>query len=234
MTPTKPLTHEQYLQRVHGFVVERAYLAGAISDDERSLLYSTKVVYGVGRPGVRGTCYYDTWTTPDGAKVPLVEVGSLSQENFVQLACTLVHELAHVLAGAKAGHSKDWKDVTKRLGFKRALKVGDRYQLSMLASDIRTYVYDLAKQVADGNPETWLALLGGSQRIVTPRPCSAGLGTKGGKSSGRGSGSRLRLYECACKSHDGRDGPWKVRVASDHFQATCDDCKFPFMKVEKS
>lgn len=37
-------------------------------------------------------------------------------------------------------------------------------------------------------------------------------------------GSRLRLWECAC--------PVKVRVASDHFAATCDDCDTPFERKD--
>ena len=35
--------------------------------------------------------------------------------------------------------------------------------------------------------------------------------------------SRLRLWECAC--------PVKVRVASDRFAATCDDCEAPFERA---
>jgi hypothetical protein len=42
-----------------------------------------------------------------------------------------------------------------------------------------------------------------------PRPFSAGVGTEGGRSRGKGSGSRMRLWEYACQPK-----PVKVRFAS--------------------
>lgn len=40
-------------------------------------------------------------------------------------------------------------------------------------------------------------------------------------------GSRLRLYECSCEK------PFKVRIASDTFDATCNCCGALFVLVEK-
>lgn len=57
------------------------------------------------------------------------------------------------------------------------------------------------------------------------RPCPLGIGTRGGKSRGAGSGSRLRLWVCGC------DEPVKVRVASDDFRATCERCASSFTRA---
>ena len=44
-----------------------------------------------------------------------------------QVTDTILHEIAHALAGAKAGHGPAWREVAKRLGATpRALKPGDR------------------------------------------------------------------------------------------------------------
>ncbi len=41
-------------------------------------------------------------------------------------------------------------------------------------------------------------------------------------------GTRQRKYVCQCKTHGDRPGPWIVRIASDHFKATCNRCKKAF------
>jgi hypothetical protein len=56
------------------------------------------------------------------------------------------------------------------------------------------------------------------------RPCSAGVGTKGGKSRGAGSGSRLRKFTCGCGVI--------ARVGRDEFNATCGDCGTAFKRAE--
>jgi hypothetical protein len=220
------LTHEKFINGVRQMSVERALATGQVSEQEAKRLMHTKLVYGVGRPGVRGTCHYGAWE--NGETADLVEVAAMGQESWVQLAGTTIHEMAHVLAGHGAGHGRTWKQAGMRLGFvKEPMAAGQVYHLAMLPPSIRERAYGLAKELADGQPKFMssmagqtfmglLGLLGG-----TPRPCSAGRGTKGGK-FGVGSGSRLRLYECKCER------PIKVRVASDAFDATCNACGSAF------
>lgn len=144
----------------------------------------------------------------------------------MQLTGTTLHELAHVLAGPSAGHDTSWKMACVRLGFtKRPEAAGQTYHLALFQSRIRHRAYALARLMADGSPAfgaSWLRLGG----TFTIRPCSAGIGTRGGKSRGKGSGSRLRLYECGCER------PIKVRVASDQFAAHCDLCGSAFIRQE--
>ena len=67
----------------------------------------------------------------------------------------------------------------------------------------------------DGAPvQSFGALLG----AIKLRPCGAGVGTRGGKSRGVGSGSRMRLFECECVP------PVKVRSARDDLNWACGDC----------
>ena len=130
----------------------------------------------------------------------------------MQLAGTTLHELAHSLTEG-TGHGVTWKDMTIALGFKlRPEAAGQQYRLAMFDPQLRHRIYALAGEIGDGSPA--FARYGfGSGVVVALRPCSAGIGTKGGTSRGRGSGSRQRLWECQCPR------PVKVRVASDSFQA---------------
>jgi hypothetical protein len=218
------LSHEQFVQAVRTMAVEGALKRGSLTHDEAMRLMHTKLVYGVGQRGVRGTCHYGVWRNGIG-NVDVVEVAAASQENWIQLSGTTVHELGHVLAGHGAGHSDAWKEACVRLGFtKKPAAAGQQYHLALLRADLREGALALAKTVADGMPQfggerdNWMSIL----TALLGRPCSAGIGTRGGKSRGTGSGSRMRLYECACAK------PVKVRVASDTFDATCNVCGSKF------
>jgi hypothetical protein len=217
---TNTNTHEDYIQAVRTFVLNSA---ATLTDDEKAKLAHTKLMYGVGQAGVRGVCYYESWQNGIG-KVDVVEVSAQTQENFVQLTGTTVHELAHVLAGHAAGHGPEWKEAATRLGFaKKPEAAGQRYMLAQFNGSLRTFAYTEAARIAEGMPafqtSAWLAILGGLRTI---RPCSAGNGSKGGTSYSRG---RMRLWECV-----GCPKPIKVRVASDDFQATCNRCGTDFVK----
>jgi hypothetical protein len=228
---TTNLTHEQYVQNVRTLAVQRALELGQLTEDEATELLHTKLVYGVGQSGVRGTCYFGTWTNGIG-QVDTVEIAAAGQENWVQLAGTTLHELGHVLAGHSAGHTKAWQDACVRLGFtKRPQAAGQSYSLALLSYSIRTQASQWARLVVDGNPAfrgaasgSWLAtLLGGTN--AKPRPCSAGIGTRGGTSRGAGSGSRMRLYVC-------QHGQ-KLRAATDELDVTCNVCSSRFELVTK-
>lgn len=222
MTKTQT-THEEFIQQVRDIVVSDALHAGRIDKDEAAKLSHTKLVYGIGDGSYRGVCHYSAWQNGVG-KVDAVEIAATAEESWVQLAGTTIHELGHVLAGSGAGHSNDWKDAAARLGFlKRPKAAGQVYLLALIRPAIRREVYELAQAIGDGRPEFATYGLGLGWLLKTLRPCSQGQGTRGGKSRGKGSGSRLRLWECGCER------PVKVRVASDDFQAHCDVCGEAFV-----
>jgi hypothetical protein len=218
-------THEEYLHHTREAVIARAVERGQISSDEATKLDHTKLVYGVGDGSYRGVCHYQAWENGVG-RVDVVEIAAAAEESWIQLAGTTIHELGHVLAGMGAGHGKDWKASCERLGLRRAVAAGQIYRLAQIDARIRERVYTLAQELGDGRPEFRTFGLGIGRLITVVRPCSAGIGTKGGKSRGKGSGSRLRLWVCQCEK------PVKVRVASDDFQAHCDLCGSAFTRSE--
>jgi hypothetical protein len=208
-------THEAYVAGVRDLILAQSEL----TDEERERLSHTKLLYGAGQGGVRGVCYYDAWENGVG-KVAVVEIGAASQESWVQLAGTTLHELAHVLAGNNAGHSVAWKEAAKRLGFtKRPEAAGQHYSLAIFRPALREQTAILAATIADGSPafRSTFSTMGLTFKV---RPCSGGFGTRGGTSRGKGSGSRSRLYICGHGQ--------KLRAATDTLNATCNDCGSAF------
>lgn len=191
-------TTEDFLHGVRTLVLERALKRDDITHDEYSRLSHTKLVYGSGGGmGARGVTFYGAWSNGHGP-TELVEVCAVAQESWVQLAGTLIHELGHVLAGHGAGHQVAWKDACVRLGFRiRPAAAGQVYWLAMLPPDLREDIYRLAQRVDDGTPA--FRTVGAPRRATRsagPRPCSAGQGTRGGTSRGKGSGSRMLKLIC--------------------------------------
>jgi hypothetical protein len=243
----RPSTHELYLHAVRDVVVTRATVRGTITPAQAERLANTKLLYGIGDGSYRGVTVFGAWQSGDehnasdntdnggggrsggGGRVDIVEVAATGQESWVQLAGTVIHELAHVLAGPAAGHSTAWKDTAVALGFTmRPAAAGQVYHLAMIEPTIRRAVHALAQRIGDGRPEFRTFAIPAPTTPATPRPCSAGVGTRGGASRGKGSGSRMRLWECACTPK-----PVKVRVASDDFQATCDRCGTAFRRADQ-
>jgi hypothetical protein len=228
-------THELYLHAVRDVVVTRATKRGAITAEQAERLARTKLLYGIGDGTYRGVTVYGAWhngSTDSGYDadscgcVDIVEVAATGQESWVQLAGTVIHELAHVLAGHAAGHSTAWKDTAVALGFTmRPAAAGQVYHLAMIEPTVRHAVHSLAERIGDGRPE--FSAIAIPAAPTTPRPCSAGIGTKGGSSRGKGSGSRMRLWQCGCAK------PVKVRGASDDFRATCDHCGTAFRRADQ-
>lgn len=211
------ITHESYVHAVAQAAMNR------IEPEEREKAFSgVKLVYGAGQAGLRGVTYYKRWNgKAEADPAPFVEVCAFGQESHVQLAGTVIHELAHVLAGWEAGHGKAWREACQRLGLRRARAAGHVYMLAGFEPDIRHVVASLPKP-DDGAPVAALPI---GPRGGKPKSCVAGVGTRGGKSRGAGSGSRLRLWECEGIGHK----PYKVRIATDDFRATCDCCNTAFM-----
>ena len=203
-------THETYINAIRDFVI------GRLPADLQSDVKSAKVVYGRGSPGLRGVTCYSEWHR-DGT-VPLVEICAAGESDPVQLAGTTIHELGHVLAGWGAGHSKNWKVSCATLGLRHCRAAGHQYRLADFAQDVRFFLAALPPP-ADGRPNGWaISPITGLALPPAPKPCSAGIGTRGGKSRGAGSGSRLRKFICDCAP------PVIVRASRDELDATCNCC----------
>ncbi len=204
-------THENYIHQIAAIVARR------LNTGEREAIEAIKLVYGAGASGRRGVTYYNKWQNGSETPNPFVEICALGQSSWIQVAGTTLHELAHVVAGWQAGHSKDWKEACARVGLRNARATGHRYMLASFDPDVRLAIEALVKP-EEGEPVDTLSALG-----IAFKPCTAGIGTRGGKSRGKGSGSRMRLYECACQPMV------KVRHAGGRFGADCHFCKAPFL-----
>lgn len=226
------MTREEYISSVRSAALAVAVLAPA----ERDMLAGLKMVYGTGYgTGARGVTYHGAWTAPTAHKCggeddhrheALIEICAFAEESLVQLAGTTIHEMAHALAGVGKGHGKEWAVACKRLGLRGMRAAGTRYQSAMFVPALRERLAALPVPT-DGKVIGWNAsasglagLLGGL--VTRVRPCSAGWGSRGGKSRGVGSGSRLRKFVCECSP------PVIVRASRDVLAATCDLCKAGF------
>lgn len=228
-------THEDYIKDIAIFAVEHADL----NPTERDQLAAIKLVYGSGPSGTRGVTFYSRWKAGEAPAVPFVEVSAFGQESPIQIAGTTLHELAHVLAGWGAGHGKGWHDACERLGLLKMQAGGTEYSEANFAPWIWRYIASIeppseGQPVASlmGSPGSPLAVPYGFRVPKAIKGCQAGIGTRGGKSRGVGSGSRLRLFECACCGKKGQlPAPVKVRIAADVFDAVHKPCKSPFKRV---
>lgn len=209
------------------FIAEVASLAlGRLSPEERETC-RPRIVYGSGggMTGVRGVCYYSRWQNGEPDPVDLVEICAFGEESLVQVAGTTIHELAHALAGPDAGHRKLWKAACARLGLRCARAAGMTYSPAALAPEIRELVW--FHEFSDGRPATTNSGLFGPLAVPTlvkPRPCSLGYGTQGGRSRGKGSGTRYRKFVCDCEPQV------IVRSARDVLDVTCNACETQFKR----
>lgn len=214
----KSFTHEQYIQAVRDIAVRR------LNEQERAAVLDAKLVYGAGSKHTRGVTYYGCWK--NGHDHAFAEICAFGEEDPIQVAGTTLHELGHVLAGAGKGHGQAWLAACQRLGLAHVRAAGTRYSLACFTSDIRDAIAALPAPT-DGRPQP----AGGFGPNGMPlqlklRPCAAGVGTKGGKSRGAGSGSRLRKFTCGCGVI--------ARVARDNFDATCNLCNGAFKRADAS
>lgn len=218
-------THEAYLHAVRALAVARL-------DDPtaRARLLGAKLVYGVGHgTGWRGVTFYEAWQ--NGARHDFLEVCAAGEQSAIQLAGTTIHEVGHSLAGHTAGHGAAWKAACARLGLRRTEAGGQAYAPEDF--DPALWRAIAALPAPDDGAPAFATARGGAGFVGVPTRgtrgrCPLGTGTRGGVSRGPGSGSRLRLYHCACSP------PVKVRVASDDFQATCRRCGADFARVTGS
>lgn len=237
MTTGTPMTRERYIQAVRDAALTVAVLEPA----EREMLTGLKMVYGTGYgTGARGITYFGAWTRhinghDDGSQCgphckghdsddALIEICAFAEESLVQLAGTTVHEMGHALAGKGKGHSKDWASACKRLGLRGMKAAGTVYQSAMFVPALRERLAALPAP-ADGKVIGWNAAGPGLAAVLgltKVRPCAAGVGSRGGRSRGVGSGSRLRKWVCECGVI--------ARVSSDDFRAQCGRCGSEFKR----
>jgi hypothetical protein len=204
-------THEQYVQKVKDLAIARLADQPELQDKVRK----TKLVYGLGRRGLRGVTHFDQWHNGE-CEYDLAEICAFGEHNETQLAGTTLHELAHVVAGKGAGHGKLWKAACKLVGLRYAKATGQKHQNACFSPDIRFALASIDPP-KDGAPIAAKDNAGG-----TYKPCSLGIGTRGGTSRGTGSGSRLRKYTCDCGII--------IRAGRDNLQATCNECGTSFKR----
>lgn len=218
-----PTTHETFIHAVR----DAAIKLGNLTDNERSTLQGAKLVYGRGESGLRGITCYAAWQNGHPEPVALIEVCAAAEENWIQLAGTTVHELGHAITRG-TGHGPEWKAACERLGLRSIKAAGTLYQLANFDPRFRAHLAHLPKPT-DGTPLLDGGHFGRGQGVRLPnlaaRPCSAGIGTRGGKSRGPGSGSRLRKFTCQCEP------PVIVRASRDTLEAHCDHCGSAFNRA---
>lgn len=208
------MTHEEFIQTVRKIAL--AFAGSALDAIQVNKLETTKLVYGLGEPGTRGITWYNKWQHHCGGD--LIEICAFGEEDWVQLAGTTIHELGHVLAGPGVGHAKEWKDACAKLGLRRVHAAGTQYLLANFDPTVRNRLALLDKP-KDGKP----AVLGaGLTGIAMPkaRICTQGVGSRGGKSRGAGSGSRLRKYVCGHGQI--------IRASTDELDCVCNVCNTKF------
>jgi hypothetical protein len=211
-------THEQYIHKVRDIAVQR------LSAEERAAALDAKLVYGAGSQATRGVTYFGCWK--NGHDHAFAEVCAFGEDSPVQVAGTTLHELAHVIAGPGAGHGPKWKAACARLGLIFVRAAGTKYSLACFAPGLRDAIAALP-QPTDGKPQPFGGLLpNGLPLQLKLRPCNAGIGVKGGKSRGKGSGSRLRKFVCGCGLI--------VRAARDEINSTHNDCGTTFKRADSA
>lgn len=221
-------SHEQYVSDVVRAVLHRLPAAA------RRSFPPCRVTYGAGPSGARGVTYYGAWRASPRAKtsqaIPLIAICATGQSSLLQLCGTIVHELGHVLAGLSAGHGPEWHAACQTLGLggpglAPLRAAGTDYTWEHFAPDLRATLQAIPAP-RDGAPAPLISPSGAP--LAKPRPCGAAWGSRGGKSRGTGSGSRLLKWICSCER------PQVVRHAGRDLAAICPRCSSAFTLVEDS
>lgn len=188
-------THEQWLHAVREIVATRL-----VDVLERDKLLGLKLAYGAGPRGVRGSTSYGQWQCSDSGRLTdFLSIMATGEESLPQLAGTLVHELGHALVGPGHGHDSAWKQACARLGLRHVKATNTVYSWAGFDSEVCMVIAALGEPT-DGKPK-FKETLGGAATgavAVVVTGCQSGLGTRGGRSRGAGSGSRMRKYVCQC------------------------------------
>ena len=222
-------THEQFVHAVAAAALTFAETQSNVDAQQIAKLRTVKMVYGRGAHGLRGQTVYNAWKHQHACEehpaTDLIEICALGEESWIQLAGTTIHELGHALAGWGAGHSKEWKHACALLGLRRVHAAGTHYLLANFDPRMRQQLALMPKP-SDGNPHNGLSGAIRHTKAGTARVCTAGIGTKGGKSRGTGSGARVLKYVCAHGQI--------IRASTDDLKATCDVCGGRFEQPEET
>lgn len=223
------VTHEHFIQSVRDAALQYASTvtgrdeqgdATALHGAQLQALARAKLLYGRGHSRIRGVTQFGAWVNGQ-APDELIEVCAAAEESWIQLAGTTIHELGHVAAGFGEGHSKVWKQACAALGLRRIKAAGTVYRLANFAPELRERLARLPKPM-DGTPRINGLDISGLPTVAA-RPCSHGVGSRGGTSRGPGSGSRLRKYVCPHGQI--------VRASTDALRAACLVCGGNFSRV---
>jgi len=201
------MDHHSYINAVHKIVISHA------APELHQQLTDIKLAYGMGDQTMRGVTYFGRWQNGTVDPIPFVEVCASGEESLVQIAGTILHELAHVVVGEAEGHSPIWKQACKALGLRRPYGGGQQYLRASFVPSFRDALTALGT-FDDGTPLC--------HPHFKPRQCSLGIGRLGGKSRGLGSGSRLRKWICDCEP------PVIIRASRDDLACHCDHCGAAF------
>lgn len=210
------LTHEEYIQRIR----DAAACSPALQEGEKAKILAVKLMYGIGNHARRGVTFFGKWNNgcKDCPTVDLAEVCASGEESPIQVAGTTVHELGHVLAGWSAGHGKEWKEACGRLGLRHVKAAGTQYLMASFQPRIREVIASMGNP-QDGKP----TFLDGSLAHGKAGVCTMGYGTRGGKSRGVGSGSRM--LKVACPEGNCNDGrAYVARVAQGWLEVGAPKC----------
>jgi len=214
MTKQYLQTHETFIEAIRQIAISQ------LSDDtEIETLKNTRLCYGGTSSSIRGQTRFEQWQNGDIKPADLVVINPCIESSWLQIAGTTLHELGHVLSGIGSGHGKDWKDNCKRLGLQNIMAAGQCYN----TESFNSYVWErllVTYKPTDGKPINYHS----DSSNVSFKPCSHGVGSRGGKSRGKGSGSRMKKYICQCEK------PVIIRHAGDNLHAHCDDCSAPFQQ----
>lgn len=214
------LTHEEYIQNIRDAAAD----SPALLEGERAKILAVKLMYGIGNHARRGVTYYGKWNNgcKDCPTVDLAEVCASGEESPIQVAGTTIHELGHVLAGWGAGHAKDWKAACGRLGLRHVKAAGTQYLMASFQPRIRDVIGRMGNP-QDGKP----TFLDGSLAHGKAGVCTMGYGTRGGKSRGVGSGSRMLKVVCV----GGTCGGYTARVARSWLDLGAPVCPVDNLKM---
>jgi len=233
-------THEWYLGALTAALAKSPDLTAA----DRKAIASARVTYGWGERGTRGIAVKGYWQGAKGDRGHLVGINCGWQRSVLELVETLAHELGHVIDNLENGHGAGWRRCCERLGFPGARAVdtqGDgalswEWFTPAMAKRLKAVPLpndgsplDPSKRPLDpatGKPTPVWSTDGPSAIPDKPRPCGAGWGRSGGKSRGKGAGSRYLKWTCG--------GGCIVRHAGTELDATCNKHGGPFTLSDAS
>jgi hypothetical protein len=210
-------THESFINRIREVVLNNA--KDNLSKTQIEIIKSVKLCYGGTDGNIRGITVFDNWQKGKDS-APLICINPICQSSYIQIFGTVIHELSHAIIPFEHGHDKVWKEACGLLGLVDAKAAGQDYQQSCIEPSLFKKLNKIAKPT-DGLPNNKPRLNAKTNKF-TPAPCSHGQGSRGGKSRGKGSGSRMKKYICICEP------PIIIRHAGDDLDCRCNVCKENF------